>query len=95
MKRKNLPLIMMLVAGAFTSIITFILKFSIVNKLTSLLIVLLIFYILGNVLKYALDTFDKQNEKADLDEGEVVEKENKDMTEEKPETKKADEPPRA
>ena len=75
MSKKYMPLIMMLVAGAVTSIITFILDYSIPKKLFSLAIVLLIFYIFGNTLKNVITKFEVQNEKAALDEGEVVEKE--------------------
>ncbi len=95
MKRKYLPLIIMLVAGAVISIITFVSKYTVVKKLVSLLVVLVVFYILGSALKWALDTFEKQNEKAALDEGEVIEKESNDMTEEETDTKKADDIPKA
>lgn len=62
MNRKTMPLVLMLVAGAITSVITFIKGYSIVNKLLALLIVLLLFYFLGSVLKWTLDYFDRQNE---------------------------------
>lgn len=75
MKRKYMPLILMLLAGAITSIITFIKQYTMLQRLGALLAVLLIFYVLGSILKWLLDTFDKQNEKAALDEGEVIEKE--------------------
>ena len=75
MNRKYMPLILMLVAGAVTSIITFVKNYSTVHKLLALLVVLIIFYGLGSAIKYALDTFDAQNAKAALDEGEVIEKE--------------------
>ena len=55
---------MMLFAGLVTVIITFIRGCSIIYKLVSLLIVFLIFYIIGSVIVYALDHFDKVNEKA-------------------------------
>lgn len=74
MNRKYMPLTLMLVAGAVTSIITFIQKYTIFQKFLSLLIVLVVFYILGSLLKWALDTFERQNEKAALDKGEVIEK---------------------
>lgn len=74
MNRKNMPLILMLVAGAVTSVFTFIRQFTILQKLIALLVVLVIFYALGSTLRWVLDTFDKQNEKAVLDEGEVIEK---------------------
>ncbi|MCI8528635.1 MAG: hypothetical protein HFH82_05710 [Lachnospiraceae bacterium] len=75
MNRKNLPLLLMLVAGAITSIITFIQKYTMIAKLVSLFIVLLVFYILGSVLKWTLDFFDRQNEERLKEEGEVIEKE--------------------
>lgn len=75
MNRRYLPLLLMLVAGAVTSILTFIRDFSILQKLTALLAVLVIFYALGSLLKWMLNTFDAQNQKAALDEGEVHEKE--------------------
>lgn len=105
MNRKNMPLILMLVAGAVTSIITFINNYTVLQKLVALLIVLVIFYALGTLLKWMLNTFDAQNEKAALDEGEVIEKEkakedDKDsenskkesVKEEKKEDKKEDKP---
>lgn len=74
MNRKKMPLLLMLTAGAVTCIITFIMKYSIIWKLITLLLVLVIFYMLGSILKWILDAFEKQNEKAALDEGEVIEK---------------------
>ncbi len=81
MNRKYLPLILMLVAGAITSIVTFIMKYPLVWMLVALLVVFIIFYILGSVIKWLLDTFDRQNAKAALDEGEVIEKEGDGETE--------------
>ena len=62
MKRKLLPLTMMLVAGLVTVIITFIRNCSIIYKLVSLLIVFLIFYFIGSVIVYVLNYFDKVNQ---------------------------------
>ena len=75
MNRRNLPLLLMLTAAAVTSIITFIRQYSMLQKLVSLFVVMLIFYMMGNALKWTLDYFDKQNEKRRLEEGEVIEKE--------------------
>lgn len=75
MNRKNLPLLLMLTAAAVISIITFIQQYSMLKKLVSLFVVMLIFYALGSVLKWTLDYFDEQNEKRRLEEGEVIEKE--------------------
>lgn len=81
MNRKNLPLILMLTAGAVTCIITYIRQYSVTAKLVSLFLVLLLFYILGSVLKVTLDFFDRQNEEKqqeEQEEGEVIEKETQD-----------------
>lgn len=75
MKRKNIPVILMLTAGAVTSIVTFIMLDEFLERLVSLLIVLVVFYVLGSLLVWVLDYFDKQNEMAALEKGEVIEKE--------------------
>ncbi|MCH5274789.1 MAG: hypothetical protein J1E65_03025 [Lachnospiraceae bacterium] len=75
MKRKYLPLILMLLAGAITAIITYVKQYAMIQRLSALLAVLLVFYVLGSIFVWLLDTFEKQNEKAALDEGEVIEKE--------------------
>ncbi len=61
MKRRNIPLILMLVAGAVTGIITCVKGYSIVEKLTALLISLIVFYLIGVCFKTLLDVFDRQN----------------------------------
>lgn len=76
MNRKNMPLLLMLGAAAITSILTFVMHYTILQKLIALLVVLLVFFVLGSTLRWVLDTFEAQNEKAALDEGEVIEKEN-------------------
>lgn len=75
-KRKLLPVLIMLLAGAMASILLAIGNYEIKTMLGILLAVLIIFYILGCILKWSLDHIDKQNEKAEspLDEGEVIEK---------------------
>lgn len=75
MNRKYLPIILMLVAGAVTCIITFVKDYSISAKLISLAVVLVLFYALGSLLKGTLDYFEKQNEKKNQDAGEVIQKE--------------------
>ena len=76
MNRNTLPLILMLVTGGVTCIITYIMEYSITQKLVSLLVVLLLFYFLGNVIKWTLNRFDRENERILEEEGEVIEKEN-------------------
>ena len=74
MIRKNLPLLLMLIAGAVSCVFTFVRQYSTLRKLVSLFIVLLVFYVLGSVIKWALDLFDEENEKRQKEEGEVIEK---------------------
>lgn len=74
MNRKLLPPVLMLAAGLITSIRTFYLNYDMKTALIILLVVLIIFYILGSIIKYTLDVFEKQNEERALDEGEVIEK---------------------
>ncbi|MBR1701000.1 MAG: hypothetical protein IJ716_03505 [Lachnospiraceae bacterium] len=79
MNRKNLPLILMLIAGAVTCVINLIRQYSIISQLTVLLIVLVLFYALGSLIKWTLDYFDEQNENFFSGEGEVIEKESEQM----------------
>lgn len=79
MNRKNLPLLLMLTAGAVTCIITYIEEYSMNAKLVSLFVVLLIFYVLGSILKWTLDYFERQNEQKLMEEGEVIEKESDEL----------------
>ena len=75
-RRKLLPVVIMLLAGAMAAILLAIGKYEITKMLWILFVVLLVFYILGCILKWSLDHIDKQNEETDnsLDEGEVIEK---------------------
>ena len=75
-RRKLLPVLIMLLAGAMAAILLAIGKYEITKLLWILFVVLLVFYILGCILKWSLDHIDKQNEETDnsLDEGEVIEK---------------------
>lgn len=75
MNRKYMPIILMLLAGAVTCLITFIKDYSLSAKLLSLIIVLVLFYTLGSILKGILDYFDKQNTKESREQGEVIQKE--------------------
>lgn len=81
MKRKLLPPFIMLTAGLITSIRTFWLHYDVKRSLITLLIVLIVFYGLGSLLKYILDIFEKENGQRALDEGEVIEKAAEEETE--------------
>ncbi len=62
MNRKNIPLLLMLTAGAVTCIITYIKKYPVHIQLIALFTVLLVFYVLGSVLVWTVGYFEKQNE---------------------------------
>ena len=81
MDRKNLPLLLMLAAGAVMCIISYVQKFTILAKLVSLFVVLLVFYLLGSILVWTLNYFDKQNEERLKEEGEVIEKDGESIEE--------------
>lgn len=68
MNRKNLPLIIMLIAGAVISIIAFVRDYELVEKLLMLLITLIVFYGLGSLLVFTMNHFDKVNEQKRLEE---------------------------
>ena len=77
-KLKSLPLILMLTAGAVTSIITYILHYEGKTALLILLAVLLLFYVIGFLFQRMIYKFEDEiarEEKARMDEeGKVVEK---------------------
>lgn len=68
-------MLLMLTAGAVTCIITYVRQYSVLAKLVSLFVVLLVFWLLGSILEWTLNFFDAQNEKRRQEEGEVIEKE--------------------
>lgn len=75
MNRKQLPLILVLVAGSITTLTVYFKGLGLTTMLIALLAVIIVFYFLGSVIKLVLDSFDKKNENAVSDEGEVIEKE--------------------
>ena len=64
MNRKNLPALFMLTAGGIMCIVTYVMDFSVLGKLVSLFLVMLVFGILGGILQWTLEYFDRQNEEA-------------------------------
>lgn len=76
MERKMIPLALMLVAGAICSIVCYAQHYDFVTMLLALFIVLLIFYILGCIIKRIMEAFEAENEARAKEEGEVIEKEN-------------------
>lgn len=74
MDRKKMPLILMLISGAITVIIALVLDYTLKQTLSLLFLVLLLFFIFGNILKYILNSFDKENKKREEAEMEELEK---------------------
>lgn len=86
MKTKQIPLILMLVAGAAASISTKIMDYDLEMALWILLAVLLVFYIAGCIIKRTIDSFEAERNKSEQeedisDEGEVIEKDGSQDTE--------------
>ena len=79
-RMKMFPMLLMLVAGSFTSIMTYYFQYEIKTALLVLLSVLLVFYLLGLVLVNVIASFDKKNEEERIakerEEGIVLEKDN-------------------
>lgn len=75
MKNKNLPLIIMLVAGAIASVITYMKQYDTKEMLFTVLIVLVIFYVIGMIVKEIMEYFLKTEKPEKSDSGKVIEKE--------------------
>lgn len=75
MDRRKLPLVLMLIAGAITSITVYFRGLGLKTMLIALLAALVAFYLLGTIIKLVLDSFETKNQEAALDEGAVIEKE--------------------
>ena len=69
MNRKNMPLLLMLIAGACTCIITLVRSYSVLASLVALFAVMLLFYCLGSAIRLLLDRFDRQNEEKEAGAG--------------------------
>lgn len=76
MERKMIPLALMLVAGAICSIVCYVQGYDAFTMLLALFIVLLVFYLLGCIIKRMMEAFEAENEARAKEEGEVIEKEN-------------------
>ena len=76
-KLKMLPVVFMLIAGAITGIITYLLQYEGKNALLILLIVLLLFYGIGFFFRKMIWQFEDEvvrKEKERAEEGKVLEK---------------------
>lgn len=75
MNRKNIPVILMLSAGAIVGIVYFVKGQPIQKMLLAIIIVFVVFYGLGSLLENVLNYFDKKNEERIKKEKEQEEKE--------------------
>lgn len=62
MDRRKLPLILMLIAGLVTVILTYLWNYTIPRKLACVFFVMLIFYLIGSVILWVLNRFEKEIE---------------------------------
>ena len=67
-KMQIFPMLLMLVAGSFTSIMTYYFQYEFKTALLVLLSVLLIFYLLGLFMVSVIESFDKKNEAERLEQ---------------------------
>lgn len=74
-KRRLIPAFVTLLAGAIVSITMRLLHYKLQTMLIVLLCVLLGFYFVGRILQIMLDRFEIQIHEAQMEEGEVIEKE--------------------
>lgn len=75
MNRKQLPLLLMLIAGAITTLTIYFKGLGLKTMLIALLAAFVTFYFIGSLVEYILASFDKKNTPEVSDEGEVIEKE--------------------
>ncbi len=72
MYRRYIPLLLMLTAGAVTCVIAIVRQYTMLQQMLMLFVVLVLFYLLGSIIKWTLDFFDRQNEKSAGETGEVI-----------------------
>lgn len=62
MNRQKLPLLLTLLAGAASCVITMLGDYTLVKQLLTIFLVMLLFFILGSIIKGLLDHFEAVNE---------------------------------
>lgn len=79
LKTRQLPAMIMLLGGAVAALLTYIRDFTLSEMLIIVLVSLLVFYIVGLILKRIFDSFRIRRKEQEADgvaeEGEVIEKE--------------------
>ena len=73
--RKQLPLVLMLISGAITTLTVYFKGLGLKTMLIALLAAMVIFGFIGSLIEYILNSFDRNQNSEVSDEGEVIEKE--------------------
>lgn len=75
-KTRFIPPLMMLSSGAVASIMCFISGYELIKSMTILFVTLLVFAILGTIIKVIVDSFHTEMDYTDFfdEDGEIVEK---------------------
>lgn len=68
MNTKKIPAVVSLLAGLIALVVTYVRKAEILETLTTLLIVLLSFYVLGSIVKVVIDKIVKDDIEEETDE---------------------------
>lgn len=90
MKTKQVPAIIMLVAGLCVCIIAFLRQMEVKTFLKTLLLTLIVFYFIGGIAKLVLDPFFKQKESPQEETVSQEEDEGQEMAEQSGETEKVE-----
>ena len=72
MDKKNIPLILMLVAGAVTWIVTFLNHYESLVSFLILFGVMVLFYVIGTLIQWMFVSFEKKNAEAQAQSGEEL-----------------------
>ena len=75
MNRRQLPLLLMLIAGAITTLTVYFKGLGLKTMLIALLAAMIAFGFIGSLIEYILNSFDRNRNSEVSDEGEVIEKE--------------------
>lgn len=86
MNTKRIPALIMLIAGAIACIMTYANHYDLKDMLTTLIWVLLVFWLIGLIVKKILNSFHMPGGNAVDNEGEVIEKQEEEPAEEEKES---------
>ncbi len=86
MNTKRIPALIMLFAGAIACIMTYANHYDLKDMLTTLIWVLLVFWLIGLIVKKILNSFHMPGGNAVDNEGEVIEKQEEEPAEEEKES---------